>query len=170
MKILRRVARVAACLALAARFTAADEKSVNPKISKIIDEVNEGRIKATIAKLVSFETRNTMSTQDDPARGIGAARQWIFNEFQSYNLRLEVKSDKYRVKKQGQRIFKDVDLWNVIAVLRGKKFPERQIIVSAHYDSLNLGARPAGQAAGPGTDAPGAATGERPQLTPADFE
>jgi len=103
-------------------------------------------------------------------RGIGAARQWIFHEFESYNPRLEVKFDKYRVKKQGQRIFKDVDLWNVIAMLPGKKFPETQIIISAHYDSLNLGVRPAGQAAGPGNDAPATPPGERPQLTPADFE
>jgi len=169
MKTLRRAAGIAVCLALSASFTAADEKSVNPKIVKIIDDVNESRIKATIAKLVSFKTRNTMSTQDDPVRGIGAARQWILQEFQSYSPRLEVQFDKYRVKKQGQRIFKDVDLWNVIAVLPGKRFPESRIVVSAHYDSLNLGVRPAGQAAGPGTDAP-SATGERPQLTPADYE
>jgi len=94
MKTLRRVAGIAVCLALSASFTAADEKSVNPKIVKIIDDVNESRIKATIAKLVSFETRNTMSTQDDPVRGIGAARQWILQEFQSYSPRLEVQFDK----------------------------------------------------------------------------
>ncbi len=88
--------------------------------------MNEGRIKDIIAKLVTFETRNTMSAQDDPVHGIGAARQWIFNEFKSYSPRLEVKFDKYRVKKQGQRIFKDVDLWNVIAVLPGRNSPRRR--------------------------------------------
>ena len=170
MKTLRLALAPLALLLLVSSSTTADEKSVNPKIAKIVEEVNEGRIKAIIAKLVSFETRNTMSAQDDPVRGIGAARQWIFNEFKSYSPRLEVKFDKYRVKKQGQRIFKDVDLWNVIAVLPGKKFPETQIIVSAHYDSLNLGTRPAGQAAGPGNEAAPVPIGERPQLTPADYE
>ena len=29
-------------------------------------------------KLVSFGTRHTLSDQDDPERGIGAARDWIF--------------------------------------------------------------------------------------------
>jgi hypothetical protein len=121
-----------------------------------MDEVSEARIHATIAKLVSFETRNTLSNQDDPVHGVGAARQWIFNELQSYSPRLQVRFDKYRVKKQGQRIFKDVDLWNVIAVLPGTKDPDSQILVSAHYDSLNLG-RPGGNTpAGPGTDAPAA--------------
>ena len=55
------------------------------------------------------------------------------------------------MKKQGQRIFKDVDLYNVVAVLPGKKMPETQVVVSGHYDSLNLGTRPAGAAAGPGS-------------------
>src|ERR1051325_2510435 len=164
MKSLRFAAAAAAPFWFSPGLTNADEKSVNPKVAKIVSEVDEGRMKATIAKLVSFGTRNTMSDQESPTRGGGAARQWIYNELKSYSPRLEVKFDKYRVKKQGQRIFKDVDLWNVIAVLPGKKSPETQIIISAHYDSLNLGTRPAGQAAGPGNDAP-AAPGERPQLT-----
>src|SRR5687767_12764328 len=168
MKILR-YAVTAVLLTSLGGFINADETSVNPMITKLVQEVNEARVKGIIAKLVSFETRNTMSAQDDPVRGIGAARQWIFNEFKSYSPRLEVKFDKYRVKKQG-RIFKDVDLWNVIAVLPGKKFPETQILISAHYDSLNLGTRPAGQAAGPGNDTPATPVGERPQLTPADYE
>ena len=58
--------------------------------------------------------------------------------------------EKFRVKKQGQRIFKDVDLYNVVAVLPGKKMPETQVMVSGHYDSLNLGTRPAGAAGGSG--------------------
>jgi hypothetical protein len=150
----------AALLLAAAGFTAADEKGLNPQVKKIMDEVSEDRIKTIIAKLVSFGTRNTMSSQDDPARGIGAARRWIYSEFKSYSPRLEVRMDKYRVKKQG-RIFKDVDLYNVVAVLPGKRHPEAQVYLSAHYDSLNLGARPAGAAApGPSTDAPsGAASG-----------
>ncbi|HYW45078.1 MAG TPA: M28 family peptidase [Bryobacteraceae bacterium] len=159
MQISRRCLAFAACLCLTAGFTAADEKTLNPQVQKIVDEVSEARIRAILEKLVSFGTRNTMSNQDDPARGIGAARQWILNEFKSYSPRLEVRFDKYRVKKQG-RIFKDVDLYNVIAVLPGKKLPETQIFVSGHYDSLNLGNRPAGGApAGPGTDAPAAAPG-----------
>src|SRR5581483_8718656 len=112
--------------------------------------------------------RNTMSNADDPNRGVGAARQWIFNEMKSYSPRLQVKFDKYRVKKQGQRIFKDVDLWNVIAVLPGTKMPETQILISGHYDSLNLGTRPAAAAAGPGGEAPPVGTANT--LTPADYE
>src|SRR5262249_12261992 len=87
-----------------------------------------------------------------------------------YSPRLQVRFKKFRVKKQGQRIFKDVDLWNVVAVLPGTKHPETQVFVSAHYDSLNLGTRPAAAAAaGPGADS-GNLDVDRPQATPAEYE
>ena len=131
---------MAAALSLFAFSTQADEKAVNPQVRKIVDDVSEERIKGVLEKLVSFGTRNTMSNQDDPARGVGAARQWIFNEFKSYSPRLQVRFDKWRVKKQG-RVFKDVDLYDVVAVLPGKTMPETEILVSGHYDSVNLGTR-----------------------------
>ena len=134
-----RFAALSLAVCLCAGLTNADEKSLNPQIRKILDEVSEARIRATLEKLVSFGTRNTMSNPDDPVHGVGAARQWILNELKSYSPRLQVRFDKYRVKKQGQRVFKDVDLYNVIAVLPGTKSPEVQVWVSGHYDTLNLG-------------------------------
>jgi hypothetical protein len=172
MNITRSAMAALALLALSAPFTTADEKAVNPKVVKVVGEVSEDRIRAIIAKLVSFGTRNLLSKSDDPNHGIGAAREWIFKEFQSYSPKLQVKFDKYRVKKQGQRIFKDVDLWNVVAVLPGTKYPDAQVIVSGHYDSLNLGNRPQGaantQAAGPGSEAPPVNT--TANMTLEDFE
>src|SRR5258706_9443058 len=159
-------------LCLFAAFAPADEKSVNPKIREMIDQVSEASVKAILEKLESFGTRNTMSNPDDPNRGVGAARNWILKEMQSYSPRLQVRFEKFRVKKQGQRIFKDVDLYNVVAVLPGKKMPETQVWVSGHYDSLNLGTRPGGQgaAAGPGTDGAGAPGNATANMTLADFE
>lgn len=132
----------AAALSLFVSALGADEKAVNPQVRKVVDEVSEARIKATLEKLVSFGTRSTMSNPDDPKRGVGAARQWIFDEFKSYSPRLQVRFDKWRVKKTG-RIFKDVDLYDVIAVLPGKTMPEAEILVTAHYDSINMGQRAA---------------------------
>src|SRR6185369_17142603 len=54
----------------------------NPEIVKMVREVSAKNIEATIRKLVSFGTRNTLSSQDDPKRGIGAARDSIYGEFQ----------------------------------------------------------------------------------------
>jgi peptidase M28-like protein len=159
----RSAAALAAALSLFAFSSQADEKAVNPQVRKIVDEVSEARIQGVLEKLVSFGTRNTMSNQDDPARGVGAARQWIFNEFKSYSPRLQVRFDKWRVKKQG-RVFKDVDLYDVVAVLPGKTMPETEILVSGHYDSLNMGTRAPAAPSPDGTFTP------PPQLTPEEQE
>ncbi|HEX8734322.1 MAG TPA: hypothetical protein VF721_03300, partial [Pyrinomonadaceae bacterium] len=53
-----------------------------PEIQKIVREISARRIEADIRRLVSFGTRNTLSEQNNPARGIGAARDWIYGEFQ----------------------------------------------------------------------------------------
>jgi hypothetical protein len=163
MTFIRKAAAALALLAASAPFSAAEEKAANPKIAKILGEISEERIRATITKLESFPTRNTMSKE------VAAAREWIFHELQGYSPRLQVKFDKYRVKKQGQRIFRDVDLWNVVAVLPGTKYPETQVIVSGHYDTLNLGTRPpaASNTAAAG-DAPALST--TAQMTPEEFE
>jgi hypothetical protein len=173
MKLSRTLAAIAVSIGLTASFAPAEDKGVNPKIQEMMGQVSEARIKAILEKLESFGTRNTMSNQDDPARGVGAARTWILNEMTSYSPKLQVRFEKFRVKKQGQRIFKDVDLYNVVAYLPGKKMPETVVVVSAHYDSLNLGTRPAAAAAGPGTEAGGGAGAPgntTANMTLADFE
>ena len=153
-----------AAVCLFACSTEADEFAINPQVRKIVEEVSDARIRAIIEHLVSFKTRHLLSATNMPNYGIGAARQWIFDEMKSYSPRLQVRFDKWLVKKNGQRIFKDVDLYNVVAVLPGKTMPETQVIVSGHYDSINLG-RPQGRAnaaAGPGGAETPAAIGERP--------
>ncbi|HTS77193.1 MAG TPA: M20/M25/M40 family metallo-hydrolase [Bryobacteraceae bacterium] len=137
-------------LILAALFAAvnatAQYKAVNPQVSKIVSEVSQDRITETLKKLESFGTRNIYSSQDDPNRGIGAARKWIYEQFRSYSPRLEVSYDQYRLKKdtsRGSRIPEDVDLYNVVAVLPGTTNKEERVLISGHYDSINLG-RPAG--------------------------
>jgi hypothetical protein len=169
MKLSRSLSAIVVSIGLTAVSAPAQDKAVHPKIQEMMGQVSEARIRAILEKLESFGTRHTLSNADDPARGIGAARTWILNEMKSYSPKLDVRFEKFRVKKQGQRIFKDVDLYNVIAVLPGKKMPETVVVVSAHYDSLNLGTRRAGVAAGPGTDAaaPGNSTAN---MTLADFE
>lgn len=111
----------------------AQPPALNPRVHEILDSISEQRIEATIQKLVSFGTRNTLSSQ-----GIAEARQWIFNEMKSYSPRLEVTLEHFKVKKTEERVFRDVDLYNVVAVLPGKAMPETQILISGHYDSLNL--------------------------------
>jgi hypothetical protein len=116
----------------------AEMKSINPTVQKIMDSVSQDRITEILKKLEGFGTRGLFSEQDNPTHGIGAARHWIYDQFKSYSPRLQVSFDSYRVKKGKGRIIQDVELHNVIAVLPGKLNPERQFVLSAHYDSLAL--------------------------------
>src|SRR5215471_19022227 len=124
----------------------AQQSSLNPRVHEILDSVSEQQIESNIRKLASFGTRNTLSSH-----AVVEARQWIFDEMKSYSARLQVTLEHFRVKKNEDRIFRDVDLYNVVAVLRGTAMPETQILVTAHYDSLNLVPLPGG-AQGESTD------------------
>src|SRR5947209_20213394 len=65
----------------AGNATAPSSSKRNPEIARIVAEINASNIERTIRKLVSFGTRNTLSVQDNPTRGIGAARDWLHSEF-----------------------------------------------------------------------------------------
>src|SRR5580700_7131971 len=137
----------------------AQYKMPNPQVEKIVSEVSDKNISEILQKLESFGTRNILSTQDNPTRGVGAARKWIYDQFRSYSPRLEVSYDQYRLKKEttrGTRITDDVDLYNVVAVLPGTTNREQRIIISGHYDSLNMSRAPGEPAPQPG-DPPGPA-------------
>lgn len=114
----------------------APQTGLNPAVKQIVDAISESRIAATMKKLESFGTRHTMSAQEDPSRGIGAAKRWIYGEFQSYSPRLQVSYHNFLVKKGGNAV-RDVELANVIAVLPGASDKDRYVLVSAHYDSIN---------------------------------
>lgn len=110
----------------------------DPAIQKMIGEISRDRIAATMQKLASFGTRGNFTDPDRDDRGIGAARRWISDQFKSYSPRLQVSFDPYKVKKQGTRILRDVEVVNVVAVLTGTTQPDRSIVVGGHYDSLNI--------------------------------
>jgi len=108
------------------------------ELRKLLREVDAGRIEATIDKLVSFGTRHTLSSQTDPLRGIGAARDWIFAELQSYAAasggRMTVEKQSF-VQPPASRIPEPTVITNVIATLHGDSDPNRVYVVSGHYDS-----------------------------------
>ncbi|MFN8001284.1 MAG: M28 family metallopeptidase [Acidobacteriota bacterium] len=113
---------------------------LNPQIEKIVTEISAKNIEANIRKLVSFGTRHTLSSQDDPQRGIGAARRWIKAEMERYSResggRLQVAEDEF-VQPAGGRVPQPTTLVNVVATLPGSQ-PEakdRLYVVSGHYDS-----------------------------------
>lgn len=111
----------------------------NSEIQKMVKEVSAKNIEASIRKLVSFGTRNTLSEQDNPSRGVGAARDWIYSEFQKISAEcggcLDVQKQSF-VQPKANRIPEPTTLTNVFAVLKGTSDPTRVYVVSGHYDSM----------------------------------
>ena len=129
------------------------KKRLNSSIQKMLKQVSAKQLKKYNLKLVSFGTRNTNSAQNHPTRGIGAARDWIYNEFKRISADcggcLEVEKQTY-LHKKGRRVPIDINITNVIAALKGTKSPDRIYVVSGHYDSM------CGNPANGDCDAPGA--------------
>ena len=121
---------------------AGPEKSLNPQVQAIVSEISSEKIAEIQKKLESFVTRNIYSATDDPAHGIGAAREWIAAQFRSYSPRLQVSFDKHRVAKQNTRMPGNVEIWNVVAVLPGITEPERRVLITGHYDTIDLVFKP----------------------------
>lgn len=116
-------------------------RSSNQQIAQIVREIDARNIERTIRKLVSFGTRNTLSEQGDPRRGVGAARDWLFTEFSKV---AEQSGGRMTVEKQSflqpkaARVPEPTTLTNIVATLKGNQ-PEaeaRTYVVSGHYDSM----------------------------------
>src|SRR5512132_4149723 len=111
------------------------------QIAQIVREIDARNIERTIRKLVSFGTRNTLSAQNDPNRGIGAARDWLFAEFSKAAAqsggRMTVEKQSF-LQPKATRVPEPTTLTNIVATLKGTQ-PEaeaRTYVVSGHYDSM----------------------------------
>lgn len=102
------------------------------ELQQIMSEIDPHRIKAIIEKLVSFGTRNTLSTQTDPNRGIGAARDWIAGQMREFAAasegRMTVTVPSY-IQGIDQRVLFPVRISNVVATLQGETDPGRVYVV-----------------------------------------
>ena len=116
-------------------------RSRNRTITNIVREIDARNIERTIRQLVSFGTRNTLSEQNDPKRGIGAARDWLYSEFlkiaETSGGRLTVEKQSFEQPK-ANRIPQPTILTNVVATLKGTQAEstDRLYVVSGHYDSM----------------------------------
>jgi hypothetical protein len=111
------------------------------EIESMLKEVSADSLKANMYKLVSFGTRNTLSTQGNPQRGIGAARNWILSRFNEYAKqsqgRLTAFIDTVTYLPDGKRVNRPIILGNVVATLKGTDPNDKRIfIISGHMDNM----------------------------------
>lgn len=112
----------------------------DPLIRQMAAEVSEKNIEAIVRKLVSFETRHSLSDTLSPVKGIGAARNWIRSEMERYSResggRLKAEFDVFTQPADGRRVAVPTVMKNVLAILPGTDpADDRVFIVSGHYDS-----------------------------------
>ncbi|MEV6494173.1 M28 family peptidase, partial [Actinoplanes sp. NPDC051633] len=107
-------------------------------LKKVLREIDPRRIERIVRRLAGFGTRHTLSSQDDPVRGIGAARDWIYEQMLGY---AEASHGRMTVEKQtfvqpvSPRVPVPTPITNIIATLRGTTDPARVYVVTGHYDS-----------------------------------
>lgn len=164
--------RLSACVVLASALVAANGQSrasssdaahrdldaagapirpvaADPAIAHAIAQASPTQIQHTIATLVSFHNRSTLSSLDKdlgPNTGVSAAADWIESQFKAIsdacNGCLEVHRDSFiqaPLTGPNPRVTQPTPLTNVYAVLRGSDPAQasRMILITGHYDSRN---------------------------------
>src|SRR5258705_3307856 len=125
----------------ASRSQISPSRNRNRTIANIVREIDARNMERTIRKLVSFGTRNTLSEQNDPKRGIGAARDWLYSEFlktaEASGGRMTVEKQTYEQAKAA-RVPQPTMVTNIVATLKGiqPESMDRLYVVSGHYDSM----------------------------------
>jgi hypothetical protein len=126
-----------ACLVLATATPEAGSR----RVEQLTAAVDPSRLQATVARLVAFGTRHTLSETASETRGIGAARRWLASEFGALarlpGSRLQPFEDRF-TSEPGPRIPKPTEIVNVGAVLPGTdpKRARQVLVVTGHYDSI----------------------------------
>lgn len=110
------------------------------QITQMVEDVSNQNLEGLVRKLVSFNTRHTLSDTLSKTTGIGAARNWIKTEFERYAKtsggRLKVSFDSFVQPADGRRVSQETVLKNVMAVLPGTDTTDKRLImISGHYDS-----------------------------------
>lgn len=126
--------------AVAQQKPATDKPDAN--IASAMQKVSPTTLKADDEKLVTFHSRQTLSSviPAESGRGINAAAKWIESQFGEYSKAcggcLEVKTDEF-TQEPGERVPKPTKLTNVYAILKGTDpdSAKRIVLMSGHYDS-----------------------------------
>lgn len=130
-------AAAALTIGSAAAQTGAPRSDPDTLLHSVVADVSEQNLRATIARLVGFGTRHTLSDTRSNRRGIGAARRWVESEFRSMGAAcggcLEIATPSETVT--GNRVPTPTEVVDVLAIQRGTSDPDRVIIISGHLDS-----------------------------------
>jgi Zn-dependent M28 family amino/carboxypeptidase len=128
---------IAVALSMPVGLGAAAMLPEQPRLREIAVAPDPAQLQATIAALVSFGTRHTLSDTASPTRGIGAARRWAQSRFEQISRDcgscLVVFTPSQSVT--GPRAPAGAEIVDVVAIQKGSGDPERVVVLTGHIDS-----------------------------------
>jgi len=137
----------------------AAQETDHPLLHQVAADVRADALHATIARLVGFGTRHSLSGNASAARGIGAAQAYVKGEFARISascgscITIETPAESFT----GARVPVSTPFMDVLAIQRGVSDPGRVIIIAGHLDSRNTDIMDAVHDA-PGADDDGSGT------------
>ena len=115
--------------------------AADPVITGALAAVNIDSVRTYIDELVALQTRHTLSTQADPARGIGAAVEYLARRCEAWagtaapgRPRPVIERVFYTVGENGGRYDRVTQVPELLVTLPGTK-GEREILLMAHIDT-----------------------------------
>ena len=149
--------------AVATKLQAQTTISRDASIEQMVKEISPDSLRSYIQTMVNFGTRNTLSTQTEKKRGIGAARLYVLQKFNQFaaqsNGRLTATIDTTTLQADKRRVDTTLLLGNVLATLKGTDPNDQRIfLISGHLDAMRTNVMDrVGDAPGANDDASGVA-------------
>ncbi len=129
--IVNRLALLFASAALTGAGPAPGPGEPYSQLNRIVAPVSGAEMRQTVEKLVGFGTRHTLSSQENPKRGIGAALDWTETRFKAFGLETVRQCDTVT----GRRVPTPTRVCDMIAIQRGTDRPNDVVIITGHIDS-----------------------------------
>lgn len=111
--------------------------SIDVEFFNLMEQVDVTRLRSHVTALQGFTTRHVNSAIDRSDYGIGAARNYIFNQFQEIqngsNGRFSAQNQPFDMSYNGIAS----QQFNVVGVINGTQPGAGFVVLGAHYDSIN---------------------------------
>lgn len=106
------------------------------QVASLMDMVEADRMMAHVTTLQNFYTRHVNSITTSPTQGIGAAREYIRNQFkaiqQTSDGRFSTFDQEFELTYNGLT----TKQYNIVAVVQGTEPGAGTVVIGAHYDSV----------------------------------
>ena len=130
---------IAFLMALFCASPVAAQDDGHSMLGQVAAEISPQELQATIARLVAFGTRHSLSGSASATRGIGPAQAWVKDRFTQISAQcghcLEIATPAENFS--GSRVPTPTAFMDVLAIQRGQTDPGRVIIIAGHLDSRN---------------------------------